>query len=68
MTRKFCTIAISILLASPAFGASESREQKRVALLRQVIPPLVRLVDETLDLRQISIAGARCSGSVLGMP
>ncbi len=36
MTRKFCAIAISILLASPVFAASESREQKRIAACGQV--------------------------------
>src|SRR6201982_103151 len=45
MTTKFCTIAISILLASPAFAASESREQKRIAACGQVFTEIVDIPD-----------------------
>ena len=45
MTRKCCVIAICILLASPAFPASETREQKRIAACGQVFKEILDIPD-----------------------
>jgi SH3 domain-containing YSC84-like protein 1 len=43
--KKFCAVAISILLVSPAFAASESRERKRVAACGQVFKEIMDIPD-----------------------
>lgn len=45
MTRKFFAVLISIFLTSPAFAASESREQKRIAACGQVFKEIMDIPD-----------------------
>ena len=47
---------------------AEKVQQKYVALLGEIVAPLVGVVDEALDAGEVVIAGFRSAGVILRVP